>query len=442
MNTQIRRTIVVTFGTTLLLLTAPGVAAAKKAKPPKATTTIKCEQAASGGKPPYDGDSASSMYDRRFTPGPELTRKELSDHTPQGLAWWENWDGKGNDLLLVTTYGKDKAHIVGLDPRSDASTVGTVDIEPKQGDKKQTHAGGIAVNDRWVFVAGPDSGGWDTIRRYRLSDVKDAMTTNGSVRPDGEDRKVYGASTMTIDGEHLYAGKFNSDRRDWMYSYTIEDNGELSLDEKEDGDGLRWEIPRSTQGVAVADGRFLFSSSNGRPQRSNVYVTDKGETNLDKASARCFRAPSMSQGVAVTPNGETYLLFESGSFQYNGASGDPAINVVRGVHRAETSRLTSLPGGSIRLGTLHCAAQEDIFGNDDITIKVEDQTLKSVEISDGQRKPIDKTVQFTGRASVKLYEDDVEGDDFLGEKVLEPGAKDGVRKFANDATYRLSLTIA
>ncbi|MDQ1057301.1 hypothetical protein QFZ23_001202 [Arthrobacter globiformis] len=41
--------------------------------------------------------------DSRFRPGPDLTSKELSDHTPQGVAWWKNWDGKGNNLLLVST---------------------------------------------------------------------------------------------------------------------------------------------------------------------------------------------------------------------------------------------------------------------------------------------------------------------------------------------------
>jgi hypothetical protein len=83
---------------------------------------------------------------------------------------------------------------------------------------------------------------------------------------------------MTIDGRHLYAGKWNPKRRDWMYSYTIHDDGSLSGDTKEDKKRLRWEVPRNTQGVAVADGRFLFSSSGGRKWRSNLYVTDKGET--------------------------------------------------------------------------------------------------------------------------------------------------------------------
>jgi hypothetical protein len=67
------------------------------------------------------------------------------------------------------------------------------------GTEKQTYAGGIAKSD-----------GWHTIRKYSLAELRKAMTAgNGSVTPDGADRKVYGASFMTIDGRHLYAGKFS-----------------------------------------------------------------------------------------------------------------------------------------------------------------------------------------------------------------------------------------
>lgn len=314
MNTHVLRTTIVVLTAPLLLLTANGVAEAQEAKPPKPTTIIKCEEAATGGTAPL-------------------------------------YDGKGNDLLLLTTYGKGKAHIVGLDPKAQNKTVGTVDIEPRDDKEQQTHAGALALNERWAFVDGPKSGGWHTIRKYSLSDLRKAMAKNDSVRPDGEDRKVYGASFMTIDGRHLYTGKWSGEHRDWMNSYTISDDGSLTLDRKEDGNGLRWDVPQWTQGVAVADGRFLFSSSSGRNKRSNLYVTNKGETNLDRASMRCFCAPSMAEGITATPDGEAYLVFESGSYKFNGASGDRAINVIDGLHRARLSALASLPGGRIHLGT-------------------------------------------------------------------------------------------
>jgi hypothetical protein len=103
-----------------------------------------------------------------------------------------------------------------------------------------------------------------------------------------------------------------------------------------------------------------------------------------------------------------------------------------------------VPGGKIHLGTLHCVEQEDFVGDDEIRIRVEDQNLgKSVQISDGDKKQIDRTVQFTGKVSVKLYENDVEGDDYLGQQVLEPEGKDGIMEFTKDgAKYRLSYTVS
>ena len=68
---------------------------------------------------------------------------------------------------------------------------------------------------------------------------------------------------------------------------------------------------------------------------------------------------------------------------------------------------------------------------------------KSVQISEGDRTKIDTTVQFTGKVSVKLYEKDVEGDDYLGQQVLEPGSKDGIMEFTKDgAKYRLSYKVS
>lgn len=61
---------------------------------------------------------------------------------------------------------------------------------------------------------------------------------------------------------------------------------------------------------------------------------------------------------------------------------------------------------------------------------------------DKKGKKIGKRVQFTGKVSVKLYEKDEEGDDYLGKRVRKPGRKDGTMKFTeDDVDYRLSYKI-
>ena len=448
MTTLVRRTTVATIGATLLFGTVSGTAdAADDRKPPEATTSIKCEAATSDrvdGE--YDGKSASYMYDERFQAGPDLRYSELSQFTPQGLTYWKNWDDKA-DLLLATAYdsGTRDAIIVGLDPkRNDKSaTVGIVRIE-------SNHAGGIALHGDWLFV----SDGPHTIRTYKKSALVKAMRESADsdtektpkINPVRVTKDLYGTSFLTTDSgdRKLYAGLFSKKRRAWMYRYTIDSgDGSLSLDRKDDGNGLRWEIPAKTQGVTLTGKRFIFSSSNIRTKRSNVWVTDRTETNLDKASVRCFRAPSMAEGLA-TDGANAYLLFESGSDEYNGNNGKRARNVIDGAHKAKLGDLTAIPGGKIHLGTLHSKNQQDSGGNDEITIKVEGQKLgKNVQIDQGDRKKIDKTVQFTGRVSVKLYERDPEsGDDYLGEETLDPGSGDGVMTFKkHGGHYRLSYKI-
>jgi hypothetical protein len=444
----VRRTVVAAIGAVLLFGAVSGIAgAADGRKPPEATTSVMCEAASSERvDDEYDGRSASYMYDRKFRAGPDLRFSELSQFAPQGLTYWRDWDDKA-DLLLATAYdtGTRDAIIVGLDPKRDdkSATVGIVQLE-------SNHAGGIALHGDWLFV----SDGPHAIRTFKKSALVKAMRESQDsdtektpkIDPVRVTKGLYGTSFLTADSgdRKLYAGLFSKKRREWMYRYTIDNgDGSLSLDKK-DGKGLRWEVPARTQGVTVTGKRFVFSSSHDRDIRSNVWVTDRAETNLDKASARCFRAPSMAEGLAT--DGDTaWLLFESGSDDYNGTDdGHRARNVIDGAHKAKLGDLTAIPGGKIRLGTLHSKNQQDSGGNDEITIKVEDQKLgKNVQIDQGDRKKIGKSVQFTGRVSVKLYERDPDsGDDYLGEETLEPGSGDGIMTFKkHGGHYRLSYQI-
>jgi hypothetical protein len=366
-----------TLGATFLFCTAAGTAEAADKKP-EATTTILCEAESSNreNKDHYGGLSASYMYDKRFKPGPDLRFSELSEFTPQGLTYWKDWEGKDGkgDLLLATAYkaGTRKAIITGLDPkRNDKSaTVGVVQLE-------SDHAGGIALHEGWLFVSDGNNSILifkESALRKAMQESKDSQTEKTpKIEPDKvkvtNADKPHGTSFLTIDsGEgKLYAGMFNKDGRDWMYCYTIQRDGDLSLDQKKDGTDLRWEVPAKTQGMILTNKHFIFSSSHDRDKRSNLYITERNETNLDKAAVRCFRALSMAEGLAT--DGDTaYLLFESGSFEYNGHNGPRARNVIEGVHKATLSDLTGLPGGKLHLGTLQSKKQQDERGNDEIII--------------------------------------------------------------------------
>ena len=78
-------------------------------------------------------------------------------------------------------------------------------------------------------------------------------------------------------------------------------------------------MPKKTQGLAVLDNYFVFSTSLGRHHRSNVYVIKRGYSKLTTSyknkNLRCVRIPTMSEGVTVS-NGRIYQLFESGADCY------------------------------------------------------------------------------------------------------------------------------
>jgi hypothetical protein len=144
---------------------------------------------------------------------------------------------------------------------------------------------------------------------------------------------VYGASFLTSYGDSLWAGRFNDKGRDKMYQYKISSSGKLTTINK------AWEVPTKTQGLLVTKTHFVFSTSYGRNKRSNLYVVRRGQPDLDKAKAKCFRAPSMSEGITEF-GGRAYLVFESGSYLYR--SDPKTLNVIPRLHKATISSLTKL----------------------------------------------------------------------------------------------------
>lgn len=323
----------------LAIGTATTSAAASAQPDAKAGKAIECATMPSSKEPFYNGTSASYIYDRRFGPGPPIPGLftpvpgiPAGTQTPQGVAAWQDWDGNGNDLLLVTAYqdGKD-AHIIGVDPKS-GKHIGTVAIAG-------SHVGGIAVvKDKgwgWAFVQGRDSGEKDTIRKYRLSELRATMKQDGVpyLEQEGTAFKVYGASFLSSYGDYLYAGKFNGKDRDTMYRYKVGKDGSLEKEKKS------YEVPKKTQGLLVTKDYFIYSTSLGNDNRSNIYIVDHGATDIDRSSTWCFRAPSMAEGIARY-DGNAYLVFESGSTKY--VTEDPR-NVIKRMHQAKITELTPKP---------------------------------------------------------------------------------------------------
>ena len=295
---------------------------------------IRCDDTRSNKKPFYNGKSASRTYDKRFKSSHRIPG--LASYIPQGTATWSNWEGQ-DDLILITSYDKPgrKSIISGVDAKT-GEHVGYAQIA-------YSHVGGIAVFEKqgWAYVSGAKDG---TIRKYSLPKLKEAIKTFGTLSQDGKQQIVYASSFLTSHGpsDTLWAGSFEHSKRGNMHSYTVRNDGDL---------GYRpgtWQVPTKTQGLVVTKDVFIYSTSLGRNNRSNIYVVrrGKGSSSLNTARMYCFRAPSMSEGLTVYGKG-VYVAYESGARYYSGAKDKP-INIIEDLHKAPLSSLKKLARRTVR----------------------------------------------------------------------------------------------
>jgi hypothetical protein len=247
------------------------------------------------------------------------------------LATWPSWDGK-DDLLVISSYapGHGKyARIIGLNART-GTHVGTAKVQP-------SHVGGIAIFEKlgWAYLS---SGHKFRLRKYSLEKLKQAILRSAYVKQEGADIEVFGSSFLASHepSNTLWAGRFDSDARDFMHCYEVRPDGSLRA-----RDGV-WQVPRATQGLAVTKDMFVYSSSYGRNNRSRIYLVLRGRasSDLDEARLASFRAPSMSEGMTLC-GADVYLVYESGAREYRKGRDKPR-NVIGRLHKASLSSLRRL----------------------------------------------------------------------------------------------------
>jgi hypothetical protein len=283
-------------------------------------------------------DQATPWFTNNYNPSWELSRSLLDEHVPQGLTTWGSYFGAGNDLLVYTAYSQfdGRARIQGIDPR-DGSLTNFAQLQAG------THAGGVAIVGNWAFVPGANEG---SVRRYKLSRLA-RIFANGpsSEELDGAFAgKVVGTGFLTQAGNTIYAGTFNPNGLGVMRTYSVDAKGDLH---ETSGD---IEVPKKTQGLLVLPNYFVFSTSSGRHNRSNVYVVKRGYSSLvtsyNNGNLRCVRVPTMSEGVTIA-NDKIYQLFESGADCYRyaepqcpGDTGTPD-RVITNLHRIPRGTLVN-----------------------------------------------------------------------------------------------------
>lgn len=111
--------------------------------------------------------------------------------------------------------------------------------------------------------------GLDSLRQAL---VESTPGTPGSASPAIPDQPVVAVSFLTSHGptDTLWAGEFDSAKASTMQPYTVAPDGTLT--ER----GREVDVPARTQGVVVTDDLFVFSTSFGRSNVSEIHVLRRG----------------------------------------------------------------------------------------------------------------------------------------------------------------------
>ena len=105
------------------------------------------------------------------------------------------------------------------------------------------------------------------------------------------------------------------------------------------------QTPRKAQGLLVLSNTWIFSTSEGRNSRSNIYVIRRGYSrgeDIETVRYRCFRGPALAEEL-VGFEGTTYLNFEGGAAFFDGNfPWTTSDNKIKHLHRASTATLRGL----------------------------------------------------------------------------------------------------
>ena len=321
-----------------------GVAGIVTAQPAAAAEDPMC-RTAPGSSPWYPGPSASAAYDDTFHASVAIPAGLLSGrYVPQGLAYWNNWNGTTEDILLISAYHDGNGNKT---PDGPSAIFGVVLSGANRGKSlgrmliPTTHAGGIAIAGGYVYV-----GGEGIVRYWSAGSVRSvlkAANNSHTYQPKSTQNVAGNASFLGTRGDTIWTGDFSSTTHQHMWQYRPRSNGSLGYT-----GAKRW-VPKKTQGMTVVGSRFVFATSEGRNDRGNVWVRPTSYTSdITDGTSFCMRAPSMIEGLAYgnsNGNAHVWALYESGAYTYNKGLDDPD-NPIRTIHWAGGATLAGLYGQS------------------------------------------------------------------------------------------------
>lgn len=264
------------------------------------------------------------------------------------VAQGMHYDEREN-VFFITGYDNDgdvsPVHLVNKDS---GERVKSVKLLKADGTDFKGHAGGIAVNGAYVYVAG---GASKCIWVYSYNDIINAgdggsVVCQGKFETKISDEDAVNVSCVTVEGDRLIVGEFYREPEyptpdsHKMTTTAGDYNQALGLEYKLDPIlGLAsygivpvatkaYSLPDAVQGIALHDGKIYVSTSWGL-SFSRIYAYDESKCNqegklnyitplyaLDSASlVEDYKIAPMSEEISFV-DGELYVMCESASKKY------------------------------------------------------------------------------------------------------------------------------
>ncbi len=276
----------------------------------------------------------------------------LDNMTPQGFDYDE-----ASGMYLIGGYQKDHSpsRVYRVEKASGKSN-GYVVLGDEDGNTLNPHAGGLAVHDGYLFVAGDEDA---SIYIYNLSDVLNAGSGE-VVKREGLFETGYKGDKVNVawicfSEDRMIVGEFYRDpnyvthESHWITTNTGEENRALALsysfsDDENSVFGISkipsemYSMPGLVQGMTVKDGKFWISQSYGTAKstircydvtgadpvdfRVQIYSGRAGEDVFipiyafdSSTEVASFDAPPMAEEI-IFVDGKLMIMSESASMKY------------------------------------------------------------------------------------------------------------------------------
>jgi hypothetical protein len=281
---------------------------------------------------------------------------------PQGMDIWEE-----RGWLMISGYFDDASTsdcsvLVAVDMKTGAY-VGEYYLTNTDGTPHTSHAGGVAVTEKNIFIANGS-----TLFRIPLTEIINVGQC-GKITIADAIKVPTRASFCNYSGGYLWVGDFQygtsyltdeyrhmtnregKTYKAWSVGYELTDateneiKAEAMVKDSYATPDVILSITERIQGMAVSEGKIVLSQSYGRNNKSTLFFYDNPigtqphtfvKLNskmvsvffLDgKLGCEKVQAPPMTEGLAYA-DGKLYILFESGADKYaNGGGKDPTENV-------------------------------------------------------------------------------------------------------------------